>query len=260
MSIDGVNSGNGLSKLYRAQKTPDAGFYEQFKSNYQALQKVQAEPGSDKVSLGQGLTNLMGETYSFTADRRGTTESDRLAYASILNKAYVSHGMDNPQGFLQSLSPAELAVLQREKSLADTIQSQQLSKEGAMNLLLPNGYSVDLNRDGFEEVGLARTAGFPPRDAPQAVQQAWAETIDNMDEGDVMTYTMMMQVAVVGISIDPEHPQPALHATDKLQSYSDAVANMLANLKFQAPYNTPEQIQKDGEFLLRLQQALIKHS
>lgn len=260
MSVEGIKTGNGLSKLYRAQKTPDTSFYEQFKGNYQSLQKTQATTDSDTVSLGSSLTKLMGETYSFLADRRGTSENERLAYASILNKAYLNHGMDNPQGFLQSLSPAELAVIQREKSLAEPIQPQQLSKEGAMNLLLPTGYSVDLNRDGFEEVGLARTAGFPPRDAPAEFQQAWADTIDGMDEGDVMTYTMMSRLAIVGISLDPEHPNPPLHATDKLQSYTDAIANLLANLKAQAPYNTPQQIQKDQDFYLRLQQALGKLS
>lgn len=262
MSIDPVNRGpGGLSKIYRAQKTPDSNFYDTFKTTYQTLSATPDQannPVTDTVKLSQGLQKLMGETYTVMADRRGIAEADRFAYAGILNKAYSSRGMEYPQAFLQSLSPAELAIIQREKSLAEPIQPTQLSKEGASNLLLPTGYTLDLNHDGYEEIGLALTSGFPPRDAPIEFQQAWAETIDSMDEGDVMTYSVMMHVAVVGIRVDTTLSQAPLHATDKLQSYTEVLASLLANLPAQLPYIGLAQMQKDQEFYTRLQQALLR--
>jgi hypothetical protein len=62
----------------------------------------------------------------------------------------------------------ELTLLQKANSLADTINVQGLTEEGATNLLSQpdNSDKVDLNNYRLVEVGIAKLMIFPPVNAP----------------------------------------------------------------------------------------------
>lgn len=254
-----------LSQLYVAQKTPDSHFYTQFKAAYAdyAYGQAKAETGISPaiVTSQEDNTSVMGDVYSEMARRRGTSEQDTAAYAAILNAAYSGTGISDPQAYLKSLSAQQLSVVQHVHGLAERIQVNTLSKEGATNLLLPDGYSVDLNHNHQEEIGAAITMHFPTRDAPMEFQQAWASTIDGMDEADVMTYSMLMHACLFGMAIAGEQIPPGdLPPSDQLGTYQDIVQNALAMLDKMRPDMTPQQYEKDLFFYSRLQGFLGQYA
>ncbi len=123
-------------------------------------------------------------------------------FSAILQKASASQS--SAKDFLNSLSAQELTLIQKANSLADNIYVNDLSTEGAQNLLSqPDGSDrVDLNNDGIVEVGAGRTIQFPPVNAPQHVKDAWLKSIEGMDEGEVMMLQLSLHLSVYGANIE----------------------------------------------------------
>mgnify|MGYP001009822173 CR=1 FL=1 len=119
------------------------------------------------------------------------------------------------------------------------------------NLLLPEGYGVDMNRDGFEEVGAALVAHFPPRDAPAAVREAWFQTTASMEDGDVLTYSLMMHGAVHGLRIDGQNV-PTAYKADDIDSYRRLVSDFLSALEAHRGQISSAQYERDKDFFTRL--------
>lgn len=120
----------------------------------------------------------------------------RDTYISVLEKAERS-GTD-PQAFLKTLTPQELAALQHHNSLADPINPAALSEEGAYNLLRLPSEKTDLNRDGLLTTGIGNAIVFPPTDAPQNVLDAWKAASKDMDWGTRMTMQLSMWINANG--------------------------------------------------------------
>jgi hypothetical protein len=102
-------------------------------------------------------------------------------FDEILKKKDESN-MDTKE-FLNKLTTSELYEIQKSNHLANRINVQALSEEGAENLFLSpvDQYkTVDLNNDGIVEVGAAKMMIFPPPNSPESVKQAWKETSKNM--------------------------------------------------------------------------------
>jgi len=163
--------------------------------------------------------------------------------------------MGNARGFLATLSALEMEAVRRNHCLADPIDTASLSEEGAANLLLPEGYSVDLNHDGVDEVGAARTVHFPPRDAPAEFREAWFQATAGMDEGSMMTYGLMMHGAVYGLQIDGQSQSPR-YAPDSMDSYRRIVGDYLASLEAQKGFLADGQYERDKRFFTRLEALL----
>ena len=150
---------------------PGEDFFAEFSARFDAWQEEAGHP------LGS-VDKVLGVTHSEFQNRRGTDAIEREGYAQILGEAYSTGGMHDPLAFLKGLSDREIGVIQRAHSLADGIDTEAITQEGAYNLLLPEGYSVDLNRDGISEVGVARMIVFPPLDAPELFRAAWQDVTD----------------------------------------------------------------------------------
>lgn len=102
-------------------------------------------------------------------------------FAEILKKKQESN--TDAKEFLSKLDSKELYELQKVNHLANNINVQALSEEGAENLFLSpiDQYkTVDLNNDGIVEVGAAKMVIFPPPNAPENVKAAWKETSKTM--------------------------------------------------------------------------------
>ncbi|MEQ1789722.1 MAG: hypothetical protein ABL857_04690 [Rickettsiales bacterium] len=125
------------------------------------------------------------------ADRIAAVENDSADFEKITSKAIEQNAYDNPKAFVQSLSPDELSVLQTIHSLANPIMPNGLSKEGALNLLYSPNDLHDIDNDGFQMVGLAKTSSFPPPNAPESVKKAWKETTSNLSGSDKMRLSGM---------------------------------------------------------------------
>ncbi|WP_079437010.1 hypothetical protein [Zoogloea sp. LCSB751] len=267
MDIRAVGQPITASQRHSYAETPDSSFYQTFQSAFAAAKVVadggatgpQAAAGQAGPTSSEALEAILGRTHAELSALRDVGADSQAVYAGVLNKAYGSGAMGNARQFLGSLSAEELEAVRRNHCLAEPINVAAISEEGARNLLLPEGFSVDLNGDGFEEVGAALTAHFPPDDAPAAVREAWFQATAAMPDGDAMTYGLMMHDAVYGLRIDG-HNTPSPYKADDMDSYRQIVSNFLAALEAQRGFISSEQYARDKDFFTRLGALLAQGS
>ncbi|MBN9695128.1 MAG: hypothetical protein J0L85_04960 [Zoogloea sp.] len=257
MDIRNVGSPITASQRRSYREEPDSDFYAAYQAAFQAQAAQGGETGSNtgNSNAAQALENILGTTHTELSAMRGVSRESQAVYAAILNKAYSSGGMDNARQFLSTLSAFEMDAIRQNHCLADTIDRASLSEEGAANLLLPEGYSVDLNRDGIDEVGAARTVHFPPRDAPAEFREAWFQATAGMDEGSMMTYGLIMHDSIYGLQIDGQS-LGSRYAVDDMDSYRQIVSNYLASLEAFKGFLADGQYERDKAFFTRLQTLL----
>lgn len=257
MDIRKLGSPITASQRHSYREAPDSSFYAAYQAAFQAQAAQGGETGNNTGSGNgaQALENILGTTHTELSAMRGVSAESQAVYAAVLNKAYSSGGMDNARQFLSTLSALEMDAVRQNHCLADTIDRASLSEEGAANLLLPEGYSVDLNRDGIDEVGAARTAHFPPQDAPAEFREAWFQATAGMDEGSMMTYGLMMHDSIYGLQIDGQSLGPR-YAVDDMDSYREIVTNYLASLEAFKGFLADGQYERDKTFFTRLQALL----
>ena len=253
MAIREVGTPMTASQRRSYREAPDSSFQETYRAAFQARMAA----GSDgQASAGmRTLERLLGTTHTELSALRGVSDASQAAYAAILNKAYDAGDLGDARQFLATLSALELDAVRQNHGLADPIDTATLSEEGAANLLLPEGYSVDLNHDGIDEVGAARTAHFPPRDAPAEFREAWFQATAGMDEGSMMTYGLMMHGAIYGMQIDGQSQGPR-YAPDSMDSYRRIVSDYLASLEAQKAFLADGQYERDKRFFTQLEALL----
>lgn len=256
-SIDNLSPVQRL--MYR--QAPDAGFFQAFTAAYAGYGEAAGAatqatgPAGTASAADRLLADLLGQTHAELSRRRGVGAEDQAAYADILNRAYTSGGMLDPVGFLNELSREELAVVQRNHCLADPIQPAGLSREGAYNLLLPEGYAVDFNHDDLVETGAGRSIQFPPADAPAEFVDAWFKATRDMSEMDAASYGLALFTGMHTIPVDGQPMRRTLDA-GSMGSYRKVVAgylDMLENFKGQLAEG---QYERDKAFFGRLQDLL----
>ena len=81
-----------------------------------------------------------------------------------IQKTALSSGinLDNAIDFVEGLSEEGKAVLKRFHGLYDDISTENMSKEGAYNLLQNPAKRADLNGDGIINIGSEVSVAFPP--------------------------------------------------------------------------------------------------
>ena len=223
--------------------SPDCGFFEAFLSRFDAWQMNEARAGA--------VDTVLGVTHKELQDRRDVKECERERYAEILNEAYSGDGMNDPVAFLRGLSQTDLDLVGRIHSLADAIDPNALTREGAYHLLLPEGYKVDLNRDGVSEVGIAKVCIFPPLDAPESFRSAWLSATSNMSEPDYFTHQIVLWSALHpmgGSTRKTVHGLP----TDEESSYSLILNELLEANERLRLHLAPGQYERDKDFYHKL--------
>lgn len=261
MNIPVIDNTPSLTQQRRHYiQNPDTNFFSDFKAAYARYQSdspntASASADTPKNSSSSGLSDVMGLIFTELAAIRGTGTNDQTAYAGILNRAYSQNGMDDTVAFLNSLSQQERSIVQRVHGLANSIDPSTMSKEGAYNLLLPDGYQVDFNHDGIQEEGGARTITFPPVDAPEQLRQAWQTATQNMDEKDRMLYQMRMHIMLYGININ-DQPGRTLTPSDQIDSCRLGLDKSLAWLEYTKASLSVEQYERDKAFFSDMRRLL----
>ena len=253
MEIRNIGTPLTASQRHGYRETPDSGFYAAYQAAFKA-QGASATNGTATLAA-KSLDEILGTTHTELSAMRGVSQESQATYAAVLNKAYSSGGIENARQFLGSLSTQELEAVRQNHCLADPIDTGSLSEEGAENLLLPEGYSVDLNHDGIDEVGAARTCSFPPKDAPAEFKEAWFQATAGMDAGMMMTYGLMLHDAVYGMQINGQS-QGSLYAADNIDSYRSIISNYLASLEENKGFLAEGQYERDKAFFSKLQALL----
>ncbi len=209
-----ISATGGVGSPYAFQQKRVGGHAGQFAdlfSSSTARATDKAAVATPSGSSGIGYAGIEAEFDSWSRQRRTDGAGDdymngvdaaRATYLDIARKAQGSDGLADPVAFVQSLDANELQALQTIHSLAEPIDPASLTKEGALNLLLPRTMARDIDGDGMMMVGVANTIAFPPGDAPQAVKDAWAKTTKGMDFGMKLNLQMSMHLAGNAVRAD----------------------------------------------------------
>jgi len=253
MKIRNIGTPITASQRHGYRETPDSSFFASFQAAYAA--QAASNSGASSPPNADATNSVLGLTHNELSALRGVSAESQAAYAAVLDKAYRSGGFANARQFLGSLSPEELDTVRLNHCLATPINTATLSEEGAENLLLPEGYSVDLNRDGIDEVGAARTAHFPPSTAPAEFREAWFQATAGLDEGMMMTYGLMMHDAVYGMQINGQS-QAAPYPAERIESYRSIVRDYLGSLENTKAWLADGQYERDQAFFGKLQALL----
>ena len=90
-------------------------------------------------------------------DYLGRIHEQADAFEGLLQKASSEGGYADPIAFIQGLSAQERRSLQQIHSLAEPIAPGRLSKEGALNLLLPPNQLKDIDKNAHSSAILKST-------------------------------------------------------------------------------------------------------
>lgn len=115
-----------------------------------------------------------------TMTSRGVSQDEMQSFQEIMKKAQEEGGYEKPKEFLQSLSKEDMKLIQKIHCLADPIEIETLSFEGAHNLLLTHSAAKDVDDNRVVEIGAGKTLPFPPANAPDNVKKAWDEAVKGM--------------------------------------------------------------------------------
>ncbi|MDP3479343.1 MAG: hypothetical protein Q8R88_06200 [Desulfoprunum sp.] len=143
-------------------------------------------------------------TKGISKDHRAEVTEVSDLFKQVIDKAAASGGYDDPQTFINNLSPAELDALQHIHCLADPIIPQELSKEGALNLLYSPDQAKDINNDGILSTGLAAGWSYPPPNAPEAVKNAWKEATAGLSDMEVAMKMGPFMTAELSANFKPD--------------------------------------------------------
>ena len=161
---------------------------------------ITAEQAEEISSLRGSFMEWRGDldtTHPLNLPRYEAVVSETEPFLQIVGKAVIEGAHSDPVAFLKNLSQGELETLRVMHSLADPIEPEGLSREGALNLLLPINKRQDIDNDGFTETGKAVGWSFPPPNAPQSVHDAWATATEGMSMQDrLMAEAMFMPLMV----------------------------------------------------------------
>lgn len=129
--------------------------------------------------------------YNYVPLDSNSKNNEGNSFEEILKNKEESHM--STKEFLSTLTTDELYTIQKANSLANQIQVNMLSNEGAENLFLKplgNDKVVDLNDDGIVEIGEGKFGFFPPPNAPDSVKAAWKDATQNMSPEDKFNLTL----------------------------------------------------------------------
>lgn len=235
-----------------------------------------AQAVADDQPMAEQITACWSDW--FDGERQGgryatRTEAEALkqSYGEILVRAYEEGGHAAPKDFLASLSKDELAVVQHVHALADRIQVESLSEEGALNLLVPPAAQVDLNRDGLTQSGAAYGFRFPDSTTPPEVVQAWEEATAGMSWGEQAVYQMQMKMPLLTANIvcdrdgrflhrrepgDPDFVNPMASAGYSYLNATQEHLDYLETFRNQMPI---EQYERDKAFWAMFQERLTEN-
>lgn len=157
-------------------------------------------------------------------------------FKDILGRADTANAQANPKAFLNSLSAAEMEVLRKVHSLADTIDVSSLNNEGAANLLVQPGSAEDLDNNGLTSIGAANLLAFPPRNAPESFKAAWAAATAGKSFADIPTH-MIFAVGLANIGREPGDPNWRNPYADPNYDYQGAVSSIMDSLKYEYAHN-----------------------
>ena len=128
------------------------------------------------------------------------------SFEAIYQKAQESDvTLSTAKSFLKGLSSDELSTLQHYTGLAESVNVDTLSNEGAYNLLMHDAEMYDFNHDGIVQDGVANKASVIPTNMSDSMKEAYASALSSMDEKqrfDAMTLVSLGNATTALSTVD----------------------------------------------------------
>lgn len=138
--------------------------------------------------------NIVKELNQYTTIRENQRPHEK-AFELVYEKAKEADvKLDTAKDFLHELSRAELRTLQKFEGLADPINLDNLTNEGAYNLLVHTYEKYDWNNDGSTEIGEARVLMSIPQNMDDLTKRAWVKTLNGMGDDFMATSVLTMSL------------------------------------------------------------------
>lgn len=222
-----------------------------------------ATPATSGASVADSAQQAWDDWFG-TRPERYASQADpgklQQGFGAIVGKAIAEEGYVDPKGFLASLSREDLATLQSVHLLAEPINIESLTEEGALNLLLPPPAQVNLNADGITQSGASQRLAFPNSNTPREVVDAWEAATAGMPwaERSMFELKMIMPTLLANIEVDadgqfvgqrgPGDPGYRNPMSEAGYSYREAVQSMIDALDFQKQQMPRKQFEEQMAF------------
>lgn len=139
----------------------------------------------------QSYLNSM-KNYELMQGRKDFQAPNAENFSAIYSKAQEEDlELSDAKQFLKSLSPSELKTLQNYSGLADSINIDSLSEEGAYNLLLPDKEQYDFDNDGSTEVGIGKRGSLIPQNMPADVRDAYLSAMNSLSDKERLMTSLL---------------------------------------------------------------------
>lgn len=99
--------------------------------------------------------------------------------------------LSNAKEFLNDLDSKELSTLQNYARLVDEISVDELSDEGAYNLLMHFYEKYDFDNDGITEVGKGKNISMIPQNMEDDLKEAFVNALNSSDEDDMLSMMVL---------------------------------------------------------------------
>ena len=117
------------------------------------------------------------------SSRSAMQEPYEKDFETIYNEAQEKDiNLSNAKEFLNTLSSDELSTLQHYTGLADEINVDSLSNEGAYNLLMHDYEKYDFNNDGMVQNGIGNLAPILPNSMDDHMKESYIQALNSLDE------------------------------------------------------------------------------
>jgi hypothetical protein len=167
------------------------------------------------------------QNYQITEGRRNYQEPFSKQFEDIYNQAQTADiNLKNAKDFLEELSSTELQTLQKYSGLAQAIDVDAISPEGAYNLLMHDNEQYDFNNDGVAEVGIGKHMLPVPTTMPVDVRNAYIEAMNSLDDKDkLMSMMLTFDMGRINSQINGTPYKPQTIDYDYLSSRVESILN-----------------------------------
>lgn len=199
-------------------------------------------PSASPASPVPAVTCELSAKATDLLNRRSVSDLDKKQLQSLLSRAVAENAQADPKTFLASLSPTELDLVRRAHCLADRIDVETLSYEGAYNLLVEPGAGQDLDNNGLTRIGIGNTIAFPPRNAPESFKAAWAKATESQESlmDTPMHLPFMIGLANLHVAADgsvtsiaPDDPRWRNPFAAEDFDYAGKIDEIVSSIKYQ---------------------------
>lgn len=116
--------------------------------------------------------------------------------------------LSNAKEFLNTLSKDQLSTLQHYTGLADSINVDQLSNEGAYNLLMHDYEKYDFNGDGMVQNGIGNMGSVIPTNMSNSMKQSYVDALNSLDESQRLDAIGLSLLSAGPLNVAGNHSTP----------------------------------------------------